>query len=116
MRIVIEGHTCPTWNQAYAGMHWTKRKKLADQVHLATRAAIPAEAEMFAGPVNITVTAYRRRLLDADNVPAKLYIDGLCGRVIEDDTPRWVKDVRTRCRKGEPKVVIDLVEVPDGTA
>ena len=110
MTLVIKPHECPSWNGTYAGQHWTKRSAMANTLHYLAREAIPAEAEAFASPVNITVTAYRTRLIDPDNVPAKMYIDGLKGRLLDDDTPHYVRSVTTRCRQGDPHVVIDIEE------
>ena len=52
------------------------------------------------GQVNITVIAYRRRMVDADNVDPKPVIDGLrqCG-VLEDDDKAHVNMVSTICEK-----------------
>lgn len=116
MRLIIPNHQCPSWNGTYAGQHWAKRSAMANTLHWLTRAAIPAEAEAFTGPVAVTVTAYRDRLIDPDNVPAKMYIDGLKGRLLDDDTPQYVRSVTTRCLKcngDKPRVEIDITEITE---
>ena len=51
----------------------------------------------FSAPVRITIVSYRSRLADADGVSAKAAIDGLVhAGIIEDDGPRFVKEVRYR--------------------
>lgn len=95
--LVLPGERPQSWNKAYAGQHWTARKSDVARIRLAVRAAIDPEAvETFAGPVDVTVTVYfKNRPLDADNVPAKLYIDALRGWLLEDDDRRFVRSVRT---------------------
>lgn len=117
MRITIPGYKPRSWNQFYAGGHWTKRKAAADEAHMLVRAALPADVELYAVPVDITVTAhFRGKAMDADNIAAKLLIDGLVGRVLVDDSPEYVRSVRTvsAVDKAAPRVVIDVVPVGGG--
>lgn len=111
MKIIIPDHRPPSWNKLYAGVHWTKRKAIADEAHKLVRAALPPDTEPFAVPVDITVTAYfKNRPLDASNVCAKIYEDGLIGFAIVDDGPRYVRSMRTvsRVDKQAPRVEIDI--------
>lgn len=111
MLIVLEGARAPSWNQMYAGVHWSKRKKMADEAHWQVRAALPRDYELFLRPVDITVTSYfESRALDCDNIAAKLYIDGLIGHVLRDDSPRYVSAVTTRSRvdRERPRVEIEI--------
>src|SRR5690606_6238494 len=95
--ITIENERAPSWNGSYAGMHWSKRTALAHEKHLLVLALLPLDIEPFEVPVDIYVLAtYRTQPVDSDNVVAKLYIDGLKGRVIQDDNSQWVCDVTTR--------------------
>ena len=100
------------WNRFYAGTHWHKRKREADRVHWAVRAALdPDTAELFTAPVDIIFTAYfDRQPLDPDNLNVKFYIDGLKGYFIEDDTLKFISSVTTRSRidKVKPRVEIDI--------
>jgi len=111
MKIVLEHERPVSWNMAYAGRHWSKRKADADAVHLLVRAAIPRNARQYSEPVDIVVTAYfASRPLDADNIMAKLYIDGLVGRLLVDDNPKWVRSVKTvsLVDRRRPRVEIDI--------
>lgn len=111
MIITIPDLKCPSWNTLYAQGHWGKRSKLANELHLLVRAALDPDAGMFDVPVDVTVTVYRSVLIDADNIPAKLLIDGLKGFILRDDDPAWVQSVTTRSRKGKrPHVVIEISE------
>lgn len=58
--------------------------------------------EMFDAPVDIIVTArFKSHPQDPDNVCAKVYIDALLGRVIEDDTMEYVASVTTKVVEAE---------------
>lgn len=103
IRLTIPGHNLPSWNQLYAGRFWAYRKGQADLWHnLVYEAWLEAGKPTLPHPghsVNITVTGYyknKRVFHDADNQCIKLAIDGLKGRVIEDDDWRHVRAV-TSC-------------------
>ena len=107
MLILIPDYTCPTMNQLYEQKHWSGRKKMADAVHYLVRIYAPSLPEPLQGPVRIEIVAYRKRLIDADNIPAKLLIDGLrLAGVLCDDSKKYVDSVTTRCEQGEPRVEI----------
>ena len=119
MKIVLEGERPISWNKMYSGMHWTKRKEEADRVHQLVWATLyqfddmPYQHSDFMkdGRVDIIVTAYfKNRPLDPDNICSKLYIDGLVGNVIEDDTREFVRRVSTQSEvdKENPRVEIDV--------
>lgn len=112
--LVLDGERPQSWNKMYSGRHWSKRSKEAKAVHWLVRAAIPRSAQPFVNAVAITVRAYfNRRPLDADNIVAKLYVDGLCGRLIADDSPKHVRRVTTESRvdRKRPRVEIEIREV-----
>lgn len=110
--IILPGERPVSWNQFYAGQHWRARKAEVDRVHLAVRAVIDPEAEDWPPPpLDVTVRAYfDKRPLDADNVAAKLYIDGLIGWAFPDDSPEHVRSVRTVSLRdaASPRVEIEL--------
>lgn len=100
MQIVLENERAQSWNNYYAGAHWTKRRKEAERVHWLVRSAIvdyvtqyaPPPQIKFTEPVEIAVIArYKTKPVDVDNVMVKLYIDGLrAAGVIADDDPAHV--------------------------
>jgi len=100
---------CPSWNDLYVQKHWSNRREVVRAIHKIVGLYAPKMDKPIAVPVHVTVTAYRRRLIDADNVPAKFYVDGLCqAGVLNDDTKRYVDAVTTRCEQGDPMVVIAI--------
>lgn len=115
MIITLPGERPISWNKLYAGTHWAKRKKAADEAHSLVHANIGAWVKTFSVPVEITVTAwFKHRPLDADNICAKLYIDGLIGTVIHDDKPEFVRSVTTvsHIDKDRPRVEIEIRKAP----
>lgn len=79
----------------------------------------PLDAEVCAAfdtPVRITVVSYRVTLADADGISAKAAIDGLVlARIIVDDSPEYLEEVRHRQVKvekvEEEQTVLEIVSV-----
>lgn len=71
--------------------------------------------EPFSRPVHITITSYKPpQPLDADNVPAKLYVDALrAAGVLVNDNPKYVDGVTTygRVDRDYPRIEITIEEV-----
>jgi hypothetical protein len=119
--IVLEGERPMSWNRIYAGINHHARAKEVDAVHWHVRAVIPEGTIPFASVVDIHITAEMTHpVIDSDNIPGKLYIDGLKANkddeyqphVIHDDSPKWVRRVTTEAVKAkENKVTIRVVEV-----
>lgn len=117
--LTLEGEQPISWNKMYAGLHWAKRKAEADRVHLAVRVALDPDWPMFVKPVVITVRVYfknKRIQLDASNIAAKLYEDGLIGWIIQDDSPQYVRSMTTvsLLDRKNPRVEIEITEVSNG--
>ncbi len=116
MIIVLPGERPVSWNKLYSGMHWGDRKDLATTLHELVFYAIreeTAEPVMYEKRVRITVRAYfKNRPLDPCNIPAKIYIDGLLGVLIEDDSMKYVAGVTTESYvdKDRPRVEVEIVE------
>lgn len=118
--LVLEGERPLSWNKLYSGsLHWSKRSAEKDRVRLTVRSALdPQQVIPFTTPVHITVRAYfadGRRLLDADNIASKFYIDALIGWYIEDDTPTYVSSVCTSSQmdRDNPRVEIQITPEVD---
>lgn len=114
--LVIPGEKPVSWNKFYSGTHWSKRNAEANRVHLVVRAAIDPDWPMFETPVQITIRAYfknRRLQLDASNIAAKLYEDGLIGWLIKDDGPQFVRSMTTvsLVDRNSPRVEIEIKEI-----
>ena len=112
MKIIINNERPKSWNEYYAGKHWSIRATEAERVHQLIQ--YMSKKGIFVGQVDIVMTVYfKNRPLDADNIASKFYIDGLKGRVIEDDNPKYVRSVKTvsLVDKENPRVEIELMEV-----
>lgn len=112
--IVLDGERPKSWNAWYAGAHWRVRKEEADRVHLLMLVALGGRPARITRRVEVCVTAYfKGKQLDPDNLPAKLYIDGMVrAGLLVNDTPRYVDSVTTRSRidKHRPRVEITIRE------
>ena len=112
MKIVLENERPWSWNKLYAGVHWTKRAEEADRVHDLvgwTLREMHTYSMFINTRVDIQVVAYfKNRPLDSDNIVSKMYIDGLKGFVIKDDTREFVRKVTTQSEvdKEFPRVEI----------
>ena len=83
-------------NKYYAGAHWSVRRKDAEYWHRMTRCCMDAcrvRKVPFQNPVIITF--YWNDRLDCSNHAAmgKMIEDAMRGRVINDDSRRWVKGI-----------------------
>lgn len=83
-------------NAYYSGKHWSKRKEDADFWHTLTRAAM-SKAQVrrrpFEKPVVITFLWNDKLDLDNHSIMSKMIIDALKGRLINDDTRKWVRGI-----------------------
>ena len=129
MIIILEGERPWSWNKMYAGVHWTERRAEASRVHglvmweLQQMANLPPGAMLykmdytpflFKEKVDIHITAYfKNKPQDPDNICSKLYIDGLVGNLIENDTREFVRrvTVQSEIDKDNPRVEIEVLEI-----
>ena len=117
MKIVLQDERPISWNEMYSGIHWTKRKEEADRVHQLVFYALK-EAPLWRfyneDRVDIHITAYFKcRPQDPDNICSKMYIDGLIGNAIVDDTREFVRKVTVQSEidKDNPRVEIEITEI-----
>jgi hypothetical protein len=113
-KIVIPGRAIG-WQQFYRGKHWAVRAAVAQQIHGLVRAALDPEQPMFTGQIAVTVTAqFVHHLMDADNICSKVFIDGIKGWWVPDDTPGWIRSVTTISEEGTvDQVIIEATQVSD---
>jgi len=103
-------------NACYAGIHWAKRKKLADLYHVAVKVALIQaklpQIEEF--PVDMTYEfTFKRNALDSSNCAfmAKMCEDALVANgYLPDDTPKYVRSVKFLSKKGNE----DLIKISCG--
>lgn len=114
-KIILKGERPMSWNQLYSGSHWTVRSLEAARVHkLVAYSMDAARGGAYTGKVGIVIKAYfDKRPFDCDNIATKLYIDGLKGRVIVDDTPKYLSAVTAMSLvdKENPRVEIEVYPV-----
>lgn len=114
-RILVLSNERPvSWQMFYEQRHWALRKKEADRVHSLVRSAVDPELSPFAGLVDVTIRVYYdKQPTDSDNIPAKLYIDGLKGWWLGEDDPGWVRCVTTTSLVDRkfPRVEIEVEQV-----
>jgi hypothetical protein len=113
--IQLQGERPMSWNTFYAGKHWSMRQEEADRVH-ALVACHCIGYTPFTRPVDIRFyVGFKSRPIDPDNVATKLYIDGMKGRVLTDDTHKQIRSVTIEaCKSVVPFVTITVSEVADG--
>ena len=120
MKITIKDK-CPSWNKLYAGLHWTKRKKMADDIHELVYWAVYESKNKpkvlpYKNPVFLEyeVRYKGKRRHDADNCAVKMYCDGLVhsGILAEDDYEHVVGySVMIFIGQDEDSVTINIKEV-----
>lgn len=79
-------------NKFYAGMHWTKRKKIADYFHSLVQCTLFANKipkMLFENPVKITIYYNSNLDIDGHGVISKLIVDSLKGYLLTDDTRKY---------------------------
>lgn len=84
-------------NKYYAGVHWSIRKRDADFWHMLTRSYMNrcgVRKQPFRRPVYVSFWWNDRLDLDNHAVMGKFIVDAMKGRVIEDDSRRWLRGVR----------------------
>lgn len=100
-------------NAYYAGKHWSRRKADADYWHNMVRACMERAGlrkRPFEKPVVITFHWNDRLDLDNHSIMGKFIVDAMCGRLIPDDTRRWVKEIR-HCWHEEEYIRVEVREL-----
>jgi len=95
IRIRVD-YIAPSLNAIYAGIHWAKRKKHADDAHLAVKIAAKGIRMAVSAVVLEFQPMIRGRCYDVSNHAywIKLIEDGLVrAGVLPDDTNKWVKRI-----------------------
>lgn len=101
------------FNRFYAGVHWAQRKEAADFWHALTKSRLGAckvRRRTFAGPVKLTFWFNDRLDLSNHAVMVKFIEDAMTKWVIEDDGPKWVREIVLRFHE-EDCVRVEVKEV-----
>jgi hypothetical protein len=93
-------------NDIYRGMHWSKRKRLADEFH---EALIEYRLVRFSLPASLLFTfTFKGKLLDCSNCTfmAKMLEDAMVQwKIIPDDTPDYVRRISIQVMRGTKDIV-----------
>jgi len=106
----------PSLNAFYAGMHWSKRKRIVDEWHTIFWASM-VESKLpkpLKTPITVSVTQFCKRLRDVDNavISAKFCLDTLKEHgYIPDDSPQYVERVILECKKGKENKTIIVIQL-----
>lgn len=91
-------------NKVYEGMHWGKRKKLADLYHT-TFLQFKNKFVVTSYPIEITfIYTFKSRPLDVDNVSfmTKMCIDGMRHiGLLQDDSIDFIQGLDTKIKRGD---------------
>ena len=108
------------WNSRYSlnaywsGKHWKARKDDADYWHLLTRSEMDKQRvrrKPFEKPVIITFYWNSRLDIDNNSAIAKMVVDSIKKRVIQDDSRRWLAGVEHYFHDGDfIKIIIREVD------
>ena len=96
MKLILNNYKIPSWNILYSGKHWTKRQELKEEAKYAILEALNGKkVQMYSEKVNVRIIGYFVRPVDSDNICTKLILDPLKGKVIKDDSIKYIGWVST---------------------
>mgnify|MGYP005787302739 CR=1 FL=1 len=99
-------------NKLYAGVHWSKRKHQAEQIHGLVQTTLRQKRiprKMFSKPVSVRISYNSRLDIDNHGCLSKLIIDGLKGYLIEDDRRKYIRALHQCFWSGEG-VLVEIFE------
>ena len=91
-------------NAYYSGKHWAQRKQDADYWHAMVKACMDRQGlrkRPFDRPVIVTFAWNDRLDLDNHSIMGKYILDAMKGRLLQDDSRRWVKEIRHCWHEGD---------------
>lgn len=95
--IVLEDERPPSANVMHAGIHWTKRRKIANEKHALVARNIPDNLLPYECKVTLTFRVHMNgKVMDCSNLfwAAKMYEDGLVNAgILKDDSPKYVQSL-----------------------
>ena len=100
-------------NKIYAGQHWSKRRKTAEEIHQLVACELlrqNVKRKIFQRPVQITLRYNSRLDIDNHGALTKMIIDGFKGYLIKDDTRKYVQRIVQEFYDGEG-IEVEIAEV-----
>lgn len=100
-------------NKIYAGVHWAKRNKTAEEIHDLVQMSMMAQRvprKLFNKPVVIRINYNSNLDIDNHGYLTKMIVDGLKSYLIKDDKRKYVDEVRQKFHEGKD-ILIEIWEV-----
>jgi len=100
-------------NKVYAGVHWSKRKKQAEEIHELVYYSMMQQnvpPVLYKKPVIIQFSFKSNLDLDNHGYLIKMLIDGMKDYILKDDSKKYVKEIRQKFWGGDG-VLIEIWEV-----
>lgn len=111
-KLILNNFILPSWNKMYAGIFWSERKKIVDDIHeLVFYEAKKQKLGKIKGRVklNYHIVWKGNKERDLDNVPIKLITDGLVkAGVLEGDSLKFISELKITGEKGKENNLIIL--------
>ena len=100
-------------NAYYAGKHWAVRKKDADYWHNMVRACMDRQGvrkRPFEKPVEILLFWNDRLDVDNHSIMGKMIVDAMKGRLLQNDSKKWVRSVTHTFHDGGDYIWVEVRE------
>lgn len=116
IKIILPNYRSPSWNTIYSSRSIWTRKRVVDNVHkMVQHYASMTIKTPLTYIVDIHVDAYfSSRPYDSDNIPIKLFVDGLKSIAFANDDRRFVHKTSSLSHvdRSNPRVEITLTPAP----
>lgn len=104
----------PSWNKFNSRKHWTIRERMNYKWGMLVLEALSGKnLTMFKERVDLFAVVYSTHPLDSSNICVKPIEDALKGRLIEDDSPEYVRAVILHGAKAktekEERTILEIV-------
>jgi Holliday junction resolvase RusA-like endonuclease len=100
-------------NKIYAGVHWSKRKAQAEEIHELVYYSMMQQnvpPVLFQKPVIIQFSFKSNLDLDNHGYLIKMLIDGMKDYILKDDSKKYVREIRQKFW-GEDGILVEIWEV-----
>ena len=101
-------------NAYYAGKHWAQRKKDADYWHDMVRACMDRQGlrkRPFDRPVVVHIFWNDKLDIDNHSIMGKMIVDAMKGRLIQNDSRKWLKGVANEFHDRGDYILVEVKEL-----